>query len=176
MAASAHGFCFRGNFSKFESFVPGKKGNWPGTTSKTFSPHRKRMNILYSSRAFPLLPDYFGRGGERRVRVAGSEKGTFPSSSLALPISPSSSSSSSLDRRAQRGSSMGGGKRGALPTCLAPLLAHILSFSRTVQVHTSPSLPPFLPPPHTYVRPSSFVCTSPPPYTRPYTQRMKVWK
>ena len=46
--------------------------------------------------------------------MAGSEKGTFPSSSsLALPISPFS-----LDRHAQRGSSMGGGKRGALPTYL----------------------------------------------------------
>ena len=130
MAASAHGFCFRGNFSKFESFVPGKKGNWPGTTSKTFSPHRKRMNILYSSRAFPLLPDYFGRGGERRVRVAGSEKGTFSSSSLALPISPSSSSSSSLDRHAQRGSSMGGGKRGASYLPVWPLSSLTYSVSR----------------------------------------------
>ncbi len=98
--------------------------------------------ILYSSRAFPLLPDYFGRGGERRVRVAGSEKGTFPSSSsLALPISPSSSSS--LDRHAQRGSSMGGGKRGASYLPVWP------PSSLTYSVSREPSrcipLPPFPP-------------------------------
>ncbi len=135
-----------------------------------FTAQERNEYTLYSSRAFPLLPDYFGRG-EFAWRVP--KRGLFPPPLLShCPFLPFPSTDMPKEAAAWAEEN----EAPCLPTCLAPLLAHILSFSRTVQVHTSPSLPSPLSPAAAYVRPSSFVCTSPPPYTRPYTQRMKVWK